>query len=313
MLGAHNIIHLGIAFDKNYLTPFFTLITSIFINNKSNQISIHAIVTGISEAEKATINGYVKQNNAIINYYSIDEKTVSQYVLTSTWTSAVYYRLYFPLLVPASVNRLLYLDTDTIVVNNLAQLYTSDLEHYPVGAVYDNWVKTAPQLGIKEEGNYFNSGVLLIDVKKWNAQRISDASFAFLSANPEKIKYVDQDALNAVLMNNWKKLNAKYNLMYSYISEDLSKEELNKFVADKVILHFTLQRPWYLLCKNRYRNLYFFYLHKSPVENAKRIVDFEWSKVPTLIKIRLNEFYYDSPGLQKFWKRLKHKARTDSY
>jgi len=305
MLDPDEIIHLGIAFDKNYLTPFYTLLTSILLNNKGNQITIHAIVTGISDKEKEKIESYVKQNKANIFYYTIDEQTVKQFVVTSTWTSAVYYRLYFPLLVPDSVKRLLYIDTDTIVVNNLAELYTANLAHYPVGAIYDTWVKTAPHLGITEEGEYFNSGVLLIDVRQWKAQQISEKAFAFLNAYPEKIKFVDQDALNAVLINNWQKLASKYNLMYSSIPEGMNKKEMNNYIADKVIIHFTLQRPWYLLCKNRYRELYFYYQQKSPADQMPKIVDFEWRKVPDLLKIRLTEFYNDSPGLQNAWKRIK--------
>jgi len=298
-------IDLAIAFDQNYIAPFYALITSIFENNRGNKLTIHAIVSGLSEENKSNISNYAIKNSSEINFYTIDEQTVSQYVLTSTWTSAVYYRLYFPLMVPDSVNRLLYLDTDTIVVNNLAPLYATDLELYPVGAIYDTWVKTAPHLGITEEGQYFNSGVLLIDIQQWKTQQVSEKAFAFLSAHPEKIKFVDQDALNAVLINNWKKLESKYNLMYSSIPEGMSKKEMNAFILDKVIIHFTLQRPWYLLCKNRLRELYFYYLQKSPVKQKKKITDFEWQKIPDLLKIRLIEFYYDSPGLQNAWKRLK--------
>jgi len=305
-------IHVAIAFDQNYLVQFYALLTSIFHNNKENDIHIHAIVSGLSESIKEKIRVYAIQNNSIITYYLIDEQIVSQYVLNNSRTSAVYYRLYFPLLVPAFVKRLLYLDTDTLVLNNLTELYDTNLENYPVGAVYDNWVKTAPYLGINQEGQYFNSGVLLIDVEKWKAQHISERSFTFLRDNPEKIHYVDQDALNAVLQNNWKRLDEKYNLMYSYISEGLSKDELKKYVADKVILHFTLQRPWNLLCRNRFRSLYFFYLKNSPAKKLKKIIDFKWEKIPDLVKIRLIEFYHDSPVIQKFWKSWKGTERTHS-
>ena len=298
-------INLAIAFDQNYISPFYALITSIFENNRSNKIIIHAIVSGLSEEIKNNISNYALKNNAKINYYTIDEQTVAQYVLTSTWTAAVYYRLYFPLLVPNAVNRLLYIDTDTIVVNNLAELYAIDLEHYPVGAVYDTWVKTAPHLDITEEGQYFNSGVLLMDIQKWKTQQITEKAFAFLNTNPEKIKFVDQDALNAVLVHNWKKLDAKFNMMYSSIPEGISKQEMKTFISDKVIVHFTLQRPWNLLCRNRFREFYFYYLQKSPSRQMPKITDFAWQKIPDLIKIRLTEFYYDSPRLQNVWRKLK--------
>lgn len=300
-----NEIHLAIAFDQNYLSPFYALLTSIFENNNCINLVIHTIVSGVSDRAKDNIQIYAQENNCTIHFYSVNEDEVSRFVLTSKWTSAVYYRLFFPLLLPLSVERLLYLDTDTLVLGNLTFLYYADLEGFPVGAVYDNWVKVAPHLDINEAGNYFNSGVLLIDVPKWKEERVSENSFAFLNMYPEKIKFVDQDALNAVLKNNWKKLDNRFNLMYSLIPEATSIAKLKDTLRGVVVLHFTLSRPWQLLCKNRFRYLYFYYLRKSPYKPSKIIVDFSWSKIPDLIKIRITEFYHDAPVLQLIYKKLK--------
>ena len=299
-------IHLGIAFDENYLTPFYALLTSIVENNSRNKIIIHAIITGVSEQKQEEIRKYLNTHiNGEIHYYEIDQDTVSKFVLVSKWTPAVYYRLFFPLIIPQDIERLLYIDTDTLVVNDLSGLYTENLNTYPVGAIYDNYVKTAQQLGIEQEGNYFNSGVLLIDLPKWRGQEISEKTMRFLSEYPEKIKFVDQDALNAVLKNNWKKLDSKYNTMYSVIPEDIKKNDLKNFLKDKVIIHFTLQRPWNILCKNRYRNLYFEYLKRSPARDRPKYNDFTSDKILPLLKLRLIEFYLDTPVLQTVWRKIK--------
>jgi lipopolysaccharide biosynthesis glycosyltransferase len=197
------------------------------------------------------------------------------------------------------------------VINVLKDLYLQDLENYPVGAVYDNYVIKNFELGIMEEGNYFNSGVLLIDVDLWNEQHISDKAIKFLQEYPEKIKFVDQDALNAVLINNWKKLDWKFNVIYTRLPYSLSKNEMQLFIKDKVIIHFTIQRPWLMLCKNRYRNLYFYYLKKSQIKIRKRYVDFSWTKIPAYLKIRLLEWYLDSTFVQKIWRKFK-KVKTNN-
>lgn len=298
-------IHVGIAFDQNYLSPFYALATSIFVNNKKHAIVIHAIVSGVTADDKEKIKKFVEDHKGKIFYYEIDEKTVSQFVVVSKWTSAVYYRLYFPSLVPENVKRLLYLDTDTLVLGDIENLYKHDLEHYPVGAVYDDYVKKSPELGIDAEGQYFNSGVLLMDVKRWREQKISEQAFGFLTQFPEKIKYVDQDALNAVLKKNWKHLNCQYNTMYSTIPEGMSSEKRKQFIQQVIILHFTLQRPWNLLCQNRYRQLYFDYLEKSALKSYKKYTDFSWTKIPQLIKLRMQEFYFDQPVLQRLWRTIK--------
>jgi lipopolysaccharide biosynthesis glycosyltransferase len=299
------MIHLAIAFDKNYLAPFYALVNSIFQNNKHEIFTIHLIVSGLNEEEKKQIQEYIKEHNSAVAYYDIDEETVRKFVLTSKFTPAAYYRLYFPLLMPLGIDRLVYLDTDTLVINKLAALYTAELDNYPVGAVYDNWVKTAPQLGITDEEAYFNSGVLVIDIKKWNQQKISEQSFTYLSNYPERIIYVDQDALNAVLKDNWKRLDDRFNFMYSMIPEGVSGKLLKELIKDKIVIHYTLERPWKLLCKNRLRSLYRYYLKTSPALRKKAVTDFQWSKLPALFRLRIKEFYYDRSGLQKFWKSVK--------
>jgi lipopolysaccharide biosynthesis glycosyltransferase len=301
------VIHLAVAFDKNYLVPVYALITSIFSHNNPAKIHFHAIVTGITNEELDQLTTYVRKSGAYISYYSIDETFVKKFVLINKWTSAVYYRLFFPLLVPPGIDRLLYLDTDTIVVNNLAELFQTPLENFPMGAVYDIYVKNQPLLNIHEEGEYFNSGVLLIDVYKWREQKISEKAINYLIEHSEKILYVDQCALNAILYSNWKKLPSKFNLIYSFVPDGLSKKQIERYVKDKVVIHYTLQRPWSMLCRNRLDYLYYYYLKRSPLgKTIKRYTDFKWAKVPNFLKIKLFHLYLDLPGLPGFWRKLKN-------
>lgn len=298
-------IHLAIAFDEKYVTPFYALLTSVFYHNKENRINIHAIATGISDQEKTAIANYVQQHKGEINYYTIDQNFVSRFVLTSNWTSAVYYRLFFPFLVPDTINRLLYIDTDTLVINSLRAFEKIDLQGFPVAAAYDNWVKVQPLIGIEEEGKYFNSGVLLINVPEWKKQKISEKAFNYLTEYPEKIKFVDQDALNAVLIDNWLKIDNRFNLIYSIIPPYLARRDFKKYLADKIILHFTLERPWHMLCQNRFRYLYYKYLKLSPRSKYPLYADFSFSKLNKFINIRVREVYFDNPALMHLWRKIK--------
>jgi lipopolysaccharide biosynthesis glycosyltransferase len=299
------MFHLAIAFDNNYLVPFYALACSIFENNKKTAFHFHCIIRNIEEKEKQNIIEYLKENSSRISFYEVDEKVIKNFVTLSHWNTSVYYKMFFPLLIDSSVKKILYLDTDMLVINSLNELYQTDLEGFPLAAVYDNYVKIQPDLGIIEEGKYFNSGMMLIDVKKWNIEQISQKAINFLQIYPEQIKFVDQCALNAVLKDNWLRVEEKFNLIYSYIPQDLSNLQLQEFIKDKVVIHFTLQRPWNFLCKNRLRVLYQYYLKKSPKKSENSIVDFHFNKLMSFLKIRLSEFYLDSPMLQKTWRKIK--------
>jgi len=299
----NTVIHLAIAFDNNYLNPFYALAASLISAHPGHQLHIHAIATGLEHEEYERISRYLSASGHVITFYKIDESVARSFVLLDKWTSAVYYRLFFPFLVPSAITRLLYLDSDMIVLKNLSEIYAIDLEGRPVAAVYDNYVKIQPLLNITEEGEYFNSGMLLIDVAQWREVRVSERAMEFLRDHPERIRFVDQCALNAVLYHNWKKVDARYNLLYSYIPEGMSRKQMEKFLENKVIVHFTLQRPWQMLCKNPLRGLYFSFLRKAG--RTKSYSDFSVSKLPAWLRIRAVEFYFNLPFLQRMWRYVK--------
>jgi lipopolysaccharide biosynthesis glycosyltransferase len=302
-------IHIGTGFDRGYLGPFCALVSSLIENHPEDRFEIHAIAEGLSDEEKKDIADNVERSGNRISFYSVAPSLVKKFVLSGEWTSAVYYRLFFSVLLAEHIQRLLYLDCDTLVVKSLRSFFDIDLGSYPLGAVYDNYVKTQPHIGIVDEGEYFNSGVLLINLDEWRKQEISEKAFRYLATHPEKIMFVDQCALNAVLRNNWKKLSSNFNLMYSVLPEGVSQKALNKILKDTVIIHFTLQRPWLMLCKNRLRHLYFRYLNRCGIASVPRghYTDFTVRKIPAWLNIRLREFYFDSPFIQKAWRLLQTK------
>jgi lipopolysaccharide biosynthesis glycosyltransferase len=303
-------LNIAIAFDRNYLRPVYALLASLFAAHPSHTLSLHIIATGLTNPEQAELTRYGNSTGTSISFYNVDETLVNRFVLNSTWTPAVYYRLFFPLLVPASIERLLYIDTDTIVVRNLTDLCHENLESFPMGAVYDCYVKTQPLIGVHDEGEYFNSGVLLIDLKRWREQKISARAMEYLSTFPERIRFVDQCALNAVLQGNWKKLPEKYNLLYSYIPEAASKQALKKIVDDSFIIHFTLHRPWHMLGRNRLAYLYHQFLEVSPLQNkGGRYNDFSLSHVPQFFWLKLSQLYFDIPGIAWCWRKFKSVFR----
>jgi lipopolysaccharide biosynthesis glycosyltransferase len=141
---------------------------------------------------------------------------------------------------------------------------------------------------------------------RWRKENITSVAIDFLLKYPKKILFVDQCALNAVLYGRWKPLHEKYNLLFSYVPDGMSAKSMKLFLRDKVVIHFTLQRPWQMLCRNRLSFLYFKYLKLSPAGGeVKKYEDFELSKLPMFIKIRLLNFYHDIPFLQSAWQKFK--------
>lgn len=303
-------IHVALSFDQGYVTPFYVLLTSILRHNVPTNVALHVIATGLSESELRRIEEFVVQQGAAIQFYSLGDADVSKFVLPDdTYLSvAIYYRLFFPFLVPDGVKRLLYIDTDTLVVGNLQPAFELNLGSYPVGAVTDTDMPVRSDLGIESVADYFNSGVLLIDIQRWKEQQISEKALAIIQEQPERIKgYPDQDALNMVLQHNWYKLPSSYNLMRLYVPNEVPRRRFKEFLSAQYIIHYNGKKPWYNNCEHRLRHVFQEYQRLSPVAASTHITPVKLSKEKRqqLRRSRLLEFYFDHPELAAIWRKLK--------
>lgn len=302
-------IHIAAAFDLNYRLPFFALLASIVASQKSGGVHLHLIVASdVPKNDVFRVKNLAGRADIDVSCY--DTELIANYNVYSneTWPEAAYYRLLFSFLVPADIERIIYLDSDTLVLRSLEELYKLDLKGYPVAAVYDNYVKKQPKIGISEEGEYFNSGMMLIDLQLWNNLNVSHQVLSYVSRHPERIEFADQCGLNAILVNNWLKLDSGYNLLYSYIPVDLKRHEISGFLEDKRVIHFTLERPWRWVCKNRLRFLYFQHLRLAGFSRREMYLDdLGTDNILQLIILKCRESYTDSEILQRVWRVTKLK------
>jgi UDP-glucose:(galactosyl)LPS alpha-1,2-glucosyltransferase len=304
------MMHIALAFDNNYLVPAYALLASIFEHNPETHFTFHAVLQGIEEQEQQQLRDYIRAHNGSgLCCYTLDNRLLSTFPTLNHWNVMPYVKIFFPLLLSGKVDRLLVLDVDMLVVNSLEDLYNWDLGDHPLGAVKDNYVACNAYWDLHLREDYFNSGMMLIDVERWNKLKISEQAIAFAQENPDKIYYVDQDALNAAVAGRHLLLPEKYNLLQTYIPQSASRQFYDEFLKEQTILHFTLQKPWHYLCKHPYRYLYRHYLKMSPKKGVRVITDFSIAKLPAYIYINLVEWYLSTPILVKFWRTLKMKKQ----
>lgn len=296
-------IHLAISFDQNYIKQFYALLYSILGNNAHLTVHFHCIVTGLDEEAKKQIDDKITEHDCVLNYYQIDEKYFEQFKTGGSWSKATYYRLFFPFLISESVTKLLYIDTDILVVGDLAEFLKQEHEGYPICAVYDNYVMEQPLIGVTGKEKYFNAGVLWIDTDKWRKQRITEQCIDYLLTYPERIKYVDQCALNAILKDNWKRIPEKFNMLTSYIPVGIRNRDKKSFLDNVIIIHFTLQRPWKYLNIHPFRRVYNKYLSKSGA--GKPIDDYTIGKLPSRVKASAVEWYMKNDVVKEVWRKFK--------
>ena len=186
-------------------------------------------------------------------------------------SAAIYARLLVQWVIPPDVDKVLYLDSDVVVLEDLAELWDSDVEEKTVLAVQDRtgWVSSRGglsnyrELGIPADSKYFNSGVLLINLKKWRERNRSEQAFTYLNDYREIIQMEDQEALNAILFDDWGELDFRWNWQIAWKPFRLGHQQAPpvRESVQKSLVHFTTaEKPWLPGCEYPERQYFFEYL-----------------------------------------------------
>ena len=144
------------------------------------------------------------QYNGEAHFYEPDESLLEGFRIhaSSSHISLVtYYRCMLADYLPASLHRVIYLDSDLLVTGSLAPFWQMPMQGAPVAAVVDAAADDHTRYKVlcyPEADSYFNAGVLLIDLDWWRANNVGQRCIDYYRAHPERIRFNDQDLLNSL-------------------------------------------------------------------------------------------------------------------
>jgi len=203
------------ACDEAYAMPLATTLRSIVETNASNwPLEFHVLSDDFSECTRARIVNSLPKGSATIRCVPVGLNLFREFSTLRHISKVTYARLLIARVFPATVSRVLYLDADLLVLNALGPLWEIDLDGAVVGAVSD----MGPAINAGAPGSedvpqvrdYFNAGVLLIDLSLWRQKRVSEIALEYLARHPQS-PFSDQDALNVACDTLWKKLDPRWN------------------------------------------------------------------------------------------------------
>lgn len=241
------------AADDTYLPHFSAMLHSAWLYNPA--ACFYLLDSGISESNRALLAQFA--GSCGIDLTIVDCTARLADAVGNIPKRAHYARLLIPETLK-DFDRALYLDADITVIGKLDELFAADLNGQPFGATYDvAWTeqKESGNLGIDFGGRYFNSGVLLFDLKQWRLQRIASRVFDYIQTHYKTFFAYDQSALNALLFENYTMIDSRWNFFKFH-------EHAN--VGDARVVHYNLyQRPW-LSSDNPFALLYKFHRDRTP-------------------------------------------------
>ena len=271
-------IAVAFAADENYIQHLSVAMLSILYNIKAD-VHIHFVVLGdgLSEESNFGLTQIIQNHDASISFHEVEFNlfdTVMNYNILSYVSRATCGRLFLDDIFED--DKLLYLDCDILVRDDISTLWNIDIEEFYAGCVFDPELQDRKEkLGIAQEASYFNAGVLLLNLNRCRQDNVLRNTLKYMVKNSDKLFFSDQDALNVSMSNNWFPLHPRWNVqsfMFNiFYNGKLRKKytpEIIEAVKDPAIVHFTTNdKPWYYRCENPYVEEYSKYLDLTPWKN----------------------------------------------
>lgn len=286
-----NFIPVAFITDENYVMPACVSIVSLIENSKNNtKYKIYVLTNNVSQEAKQKLSRISLKNSKleIIDCSDFCKKGLNVNKERHVTKTSI---LKFFLADIINEPKLLFLDCDTLIRDDLSAMFNEDVSDCYAAAVKDilterGYLYHFEKLGFKNEF-YFNSGVMLLNLNKMREEKISKKLMDY--RQNEYNYFMDQDAFNMVIGKNIKYLSYKYNFLNLYFDwwnieklADFFKEEFKKnknavYKSLKIIHFGGIDKPWEFdmgLLSKEFMHYYNVSPYASEKLNLKRTPDY---------------------------------------
>jgi len=227
-----NAIHIVMCLEKSFVPGFLVVVDSICKTISKNETAhFYLVHKKLPKDEISLISSDLESRNIEFNFCKINSDQLRGLPLLAHFSVEIYFRLLLLKVLPVSVNKVVYLDCDLLILKNLSVLYNIDLTNKAL-AISDNR----------------NSGVMVLNLDFWRKMDIGNRLISYIRENPEKCPLPDNDAIIHLLI-------PEHSVFFSHIwnaDHSLRSDDLG-------IVHFVGKtKPWhYNYPDNVYRELFF--------------------------------------------------------
>ncbi|MCO5141850.1 MAG: glycosyltransferase [Oligoflexia bacterium] len=248
--------------DEKFIQPLCASLYSLLDKyESSNKLNIYIFVKNFSKNDKDHVLSLLpKEKSYEIFWREFPLDKVSFLDTSLHFSLANYFRLILADLIPISVNEILYLDADTIILSNITELFKYFDSNYHIQACIDYCgkignplIKSNEALGklkISPELPYYNSGVLFMNLKKWREDNSAAEVISFAKNNPDTLFFMDQTPINIIFRNKIGKLPSVWNAQTVHpkvLDGTFNVPYVAQSFKDAKIIHYTTEyKPWSL-------------------------------------------------------------------
>lgn len=278
-----NFVNIVFSSDDNYAQHTAVAMASILLNTSNPaKIRFFIIDDGITDDKKSKIKGTAESLQSTVEFITVKNKQLMQGFVSGEISRACYFRIDIPNILPAEVTKVIYLDCDLLLYDDIQILWNTDIGDYPLAAVCDYGIMASKRLrrqkakciGLPYKADYFNSGVLIMNLDAWRKADYSSKVIEIVQNN--KFPNHDQDALNKVFMNNWYVLPLRWNVIppvFNLFMKILKSELLRKNAVEAkknpAIFHYAGgYKAWEYKLYQGFNDQYYKYLAYTDFKDA---------------------------------------------
>lgn len=242
------------ALDANYLPQLRVLLTSIRLNNPGETFGLYLMHSGLPERELEGLERWCGEAGWEFHSVPVDAALFDGAPVTAQYPREMYYRLLAGQMLPDGLSRVLYLDPDILVINPLRELWETDMQGNMFAAAAHTGktelANNVNRIRLGTDHDYYNSGVLLIDLERCRSEVSPDELFAFVREHRRELVMPDQDLLNAVYGDSILPLDdALWNYdarnFNNYVLRSTGGQDMSWVMENTAILHFCGKaKPW---------------------------------------------------------------------
>lgn len=249
--------------DKNYIDQLRICVRSITRFPSEDGWDIYILIQNRDREFDILKEELEKEEGARVHLTDIDDSVFSSFPETFKYSKVVYYRIFASLILPESVDRILYLDPDVIVIKPLDELYNMSFDgNYYIACSHTKEILTEinrVRLGVKSYIPYINSGVMMMNLKLLRNVQSKSEVIDYVNKRGHLFILPDQDIISALYGEKIKLIDTlKYNLSDRLINLNNLNPVGNEIIdmewvlKNAVIIHYYGDnKPW----KEKYKGI----------------------------------------------------------
>lgn len=279
-----NKINIVFASDNNYAQHTAVAMASVLVNTKAPQkIQFYLIDDEIQTENKEKITKTVQKLGGSVEFIKIKNSRLEDCYVSGELSRASYFRLDIANILDESIEKIIYLDCDLLVYDDIEKMWQLDMGGKAVAATCDLGIMASARvrkqknkfIGLPFNAPYFNAGVLMMDLAKWRQGNYAEAIIALATQN--KYPNHDQDALNKFFMNNWQEIPLRWDVIppvFNLFLKIVTKPDLRKKAIEAkknpAIFHYAGgYKPWEYEIHKGFNDKYYEYLKLTEFKDAK--------------------------------------------